>query len=57
MSSVEMMIPLSTEVGPPSVGGVSAMAVGAPFGATSTHRICPSAKVSSTRFSKPSVST
>src|SRR2546430_9453644 len=32
MSPVEMMMPVSTAVGPPSIGGVSAIAVAAPAG-------------------------
>src|SRR5207248_7976184 len=57
MSVVEMTIPVSTAVGPPSIGGAIASAVEPPAGTTSIQRIFPSANVSSERNSKPSVST
>jgi hypothetical protein len=57
MSLDEMTMPVSTAVGPPSVGGALAIAVDPPWGATSIQRILPPAKVSSERNSNPSVPT
>jgi hypothetical protein len=57
MSVVERMMPVSTAVGPPSIGGVSAIDVELPGGTTSIQRIFPSANGMSTRSSNPSVPT
>jgi hypothetical protein len=57
MSLVERMIPVSTAVGPPSIGGVSAIDVELPEGTTSIHRIFPLANVTSLCSSNPSVPT
>jgi hypothetical protein len=57
MSLVEMTMPVSTAVGPPSIGGVIAIAVDPFAGATSIHRFFPSANDSSERSSNPSMPT